>query len=383
MTATTTQKADAAPIGFRLEPASGAAVSFTLPIRPEDLNYSEPAMQTPAATFGGAFVDDFGRGIQSISISGTTGWGQGTRPDGAEQFKRLYDTVWVRWHAERESALSRGQDPNDVRLIFVDALNDRVVTVMPGLFVLKRNKTRPLLAMYQINMIVTDTGVVPSQDDPLSIGSSSSSFGVLSGLASLKASVGKIEAAVSNARGFIDATIAQPVRAFMGMTHEVMTGVSGLVDGVKGVVGAEAAQLAGVGADLALAGRNAFQAYNAVANAPDFLRAEVSAVAANYQNAFCILKNSFRKVEEYPDYSGLYGAFNCSSTVGGSPLSIYADTNPWEVLAPKIPGVAAITQDAREQIDLLKRGDPVLSPMSLSEIGARLGVIAGGVQVTL
>lgn len=383
MTATTNQKADAAPIGFRLEPLSGGPVSLNLPIRPEDLSYNQPALQTAVQTLDGAFVDDFGEGIETIQIAGHTGWGQGNRPDGVEQFRRLHDLVWVRWHNERRLALEQGQDPAGVRLLFVDALNDATRVVVPGLFSLKRNRSSPLLIRYQINMTVLSANITPQQTDPLSIGSSSSPFGVLSGLASLKSSMSGIASAAANVRGLVDASIVQPVQAFMGVTHDVMSGVTGLVDGVKGVVSAEAAQLAGVGADLALAGRNVFHAYNAVANLPDFARAEISAVAANYQNAYCILKNAFRKLDEYPDYSGLYGAFNCSSTIGGAGLSAYLSTNPWETLAPGVRSVAAITPDARTQLDALKRVDPVLAPISISVIGASLRTAADGITVLL
>lgn len=383
MTITTSQKADVAPIGFSLQPLTGDSIRFNLPIRPEDLSYTEPTMQTVTPTLDGAFLDDFGRGVTTVQISGHTGWGQGTRLDGGEQFKKLHETIWLRWHTERSQALAQGQDPSQVQLVFLDVLNDRVYSVAPGLFVLKRNRQSPLLVRYQISMTVLSESVVADQTDPLSVGTGSSPSGVLAGLASLKDGLGKLQSAAANVRGFIDASIVAPVHAFMDTTHAVMSGVTGLVDGVKGVVGAEAAQLAGVGADLALVGRNVFSAYNSVANLPDFLAAEVSAVASNYQNAFCILKNSLRKVDEYPDYSGLYGAFNCSSTIGGAPLSAYTDTNPWQTLAPTIPSVAAVSSEARAQIEVLKRMDPVLGTASISDLGARLGVIAGGVVTTL
>jgi hypothetical protein len=377
----TSQKADVRHISFRLTGGSGADVKHTLVIRPEELTRNDNALQTPYQTFNGAFLDDFGPGLSTIQISGHTGWGQGARPDGAKAFKSLYDTVWTQWHRQRLQAVQAGKDPSSLKLIFIDQLDGFTVVVAPGGFVLKRSKSRPLLSMFNINMTVLADQITLSAVDPLTLSTISNPASVLSGIKSLQGSIKSITAAAANVRGFISANLVQPIQGVMNLTSQAMGNVVGLVNTAEGIVGAEASQMAGIAGDLAHVGRNVFATYNAVANIPDFLAHEVSAVTSDYENAFCVLKNAFRKVNEYPDYDGLYGASVCSSTIGGSPPSLYQNLNPWEYILPSSRRLAAVTPNARTNINAMLAADPVLSPMSLAELEARTSAITRGVQI--
>ncbi|HKT53697.1 MAG TPA: hypothetical protein VJP88_04555 [Caulobacteraceae bacterium] len=378
---TTSQKAADAPMTWRLESPGNAVVSLTMPVRPEELTYDEPALQTVVPTLDGAFLDDFGRATPGIQLSGHTGWGQGTRPDGAQQFYALHSLVWTAWHDYREQAIAKGLDPDQVRLIFVDTLNQSVSLVAPGRFVMKRSRSRPLLFQFQISMTVLNGSLAVPQSDKLSIANSATPGGVLAGLKSLANTISNVANATTQLAANIDATIATPAQAFMGLTLSALNAVTRQVDGVNGTVSPSAGQIVSIAGDLCDAARNVFRAYTAVTSLSLDAQVFFSSLASNYSDAFCVLRNALRTAEVYPDYSGLYGSSNCSSTIGGSPLSAYAGMNPWSVIAPTVSSVAAITPNARQNIDVLRQSDPVLLPMPISELGSRMGAIAAGVQV--
>lgn len=374
------QKADKRPISFRLEDGQGGSTTVPLVIRPEDLNRTEPSLQSFVPTFGGAFMDDWGLGISTIQISGNTGWGSGKRPPGEEEFKKVHNAAWTGWHAARKAAVEDGRDVKAVKLLFIDELDEITAVVAPGSFALKRNRSRPLLMMYQISMTVLSDDIAPPAKDPLDFTSIGKPDTIRAGLASLGSSVGRITAAASRIRSFVDGAVADPLHQIMGLSTGAFSKVISVVSAARGVVNDEASHYIGIATDLSLLGRNAFNTYNAVATLPDFLKHEVSAVASSYQNAFCVLRNAFRKVQDYPDYDSVYGASNCSSTVGGSPLSLLADRNPWEVILPSRSAVASVTPEARANIELFKSADPVLRPMSLSELTSRVTAVGSGVS---
>lgn len=365
------------PISFALDDGRGALTTAALVIRPEDLSKNDPSLQSTQPTFGGAFLDDFGPGLSSIQISGHTGWGAGNRPDGFEAFKSLYDTVWTSWHDKRKAAVKDGLDPNLVKLIFVDTLDDIVCVVAPGNFSLKRNRSRPLLMMYQIGMTVLDERISSPLKDPLNFDRGRAAMPA--GLASLQSSLDKISAKAATLRSFIDANVATPVQNFMNLTTSSFSKVIDAVNDARGIVTAEARQLIGISTDLAVVGRNVFHTFNAVAGLPDFVRHELSSVAAAYENAFCVLRNVFRVVREYPDYSSVYGASNCSSTVGGSTLSPLRDSNAFESIIPSVLLPPSVTAEAKAGVDVLMVTDPVLSPLDVTDVAARLIPLNNGI----
>lgn len=146
-----------APIGF-----AGTGGDYQFIIRPEELTRFEPSRLAVQQTLGGAWIDAFDRGIITIKISGTTGW-RGASPlgtgnvnitSGEEQFHLLRENSFISWHAQRAAIAAGGGDPNDVELIFIDTLNGYTDLVAPKSFTLRRSKTRPLLMMYSIEMLV-------------------------------------------------------------------------------------------------------------------------------------------------------------------------------------------------------------------------------------
>lgn len=370
------QKAADRPFTFSLADDSGIGASLTLNLRPESMESREPGLQTATPTFGGAFVDDFGPGIGTIKITGNTGWNSG--PGWEEAFRQLRTTVWDNWHQQRAAANAEGRSPDSVKLIYTDRLDSICAVVMPGEFITRRSKDRPLLMMYDINMTVLSYQIAPSLNDPLDL-TPGSSDGKISGVKSLSASLNSLKAAAARVSSFVDASIAQPVRSFMNKTNSVLGSVLDAVNTVEGVAGQAARQYISIASDLAQTGRNAFYALSQVAGLPATVLHDLGAVASAYENAFCVLKNAFRVGAIYEDYSGIYGASNCSSTVGGSALSPYLGVNTFEAISNSVSIPVSVSVTARDNITSMKISDPILSPMSIGEVGSRLGQIASGI----
>lgn len=375
------QKANDRPISFFLT-GGGSDVHLKLVLRPEDLARSQPMMLNAQQTFDGAFIDCFGRGIATINISGTTGWQLGR--GGETEFHALHDAIMMEWANRRKGRVDAGLSPDDVRLIFSDKLDNVVNVVAPTNFVLKRNKSRPLLLMYQISLIVVAESLSRDLADPLkaaSEGRGASVSGIAKGIASLKDSISKISDGAGRVRNFIDNSIAAPVGEFMEMTTGIMNEVVDGVQSVQGLVSDQASQLIGIASDIALVGRNIFYSYNAIAGLPDFVRWEVAGIASAYENAYCVLQNSLKQPALYPDYSDVYGASVCSSTVGGSPLSPLRGSNPFEAILPPATSPVRVTQQARGLINSMRAADPVLQPIGMAAIGNTAATITRGVTL--
>jgi hypothetical protein len=134
---------------------------INLTIRPEEMTRFEPSRLAVQQTLGGAWIDGFSRGIITIKISGHTGWrggGAGTLGlgglSGEAQFHSLRVNSFTQWHQARDDIVAGGGDPSVVELYFIDTLNGFVDVVAPKSFTLRRSKSRPLLMMYSIEMLV-------------------------------------------------------------------------------------------------------------------------------------------------------------------------------------------------------------------------------------
>ena len=152
--APTSQTATERPISFILTVDGAPEPRFDFYIRPEDLQWTQTSRTSVQQTLGGAWVDTFGEGIATINISGHTGWRGSVEATGAKtwetRFIALNEIVFKKYHAGVVSA----KDPEKVVLEFVDVLDKRAVRVVPGNFILKRNKSRPLLMQYNISLTV-------------------------------------------------------------------------------------------------------------------------------------------------------------------------------------------------------------------------------------
>ena len=182
-------------ISFALDDGEIGVTFLTLPIKPEELTRTEPSRVLAVNSMDGAWVDAFGRGLTTLTISGNTGWrDRSGKGDGISQFEQLRDNFIHNWHDLRRKRIDAGKDPNDVRLIFIDALNGNYVAdVVPTTFVLRRSKSQPLLLLYNITMtVVKEKAQNPNQDllDPIKpliyldsvLVATLSSIGIISGI---------------------------------------------------------------------------------------------------------------------------------------------------------------------------------------------------------
>jgi hypothetical protein len=377
------QKAERRPIAFALENAGSIEDTVYLTIRPEDLTYQEPSRTAVHQTLGRdvlGWIDEFGPGLPSITISGHTGWRTApeTGKDGRDRFEDLHYLVHTQYHNARQIAVNAGLDPSVVKLIFIDTLDQRNWWVTPNQFTLKRSKSRPLLYQYNINLqaVSTSLDVVP----PLfpNLGSPSAGLRSLGDLASRLTS---LSANIASGFGLVDRlkALVAPVRGFLGNAVSLFRAVTNVARSVKSLATSVAGVFIGVARDVAEVGRNVFQAINTIRGLPFDLKAAITAVGSAFNEAVCIFRNSLRPRQKYEDFTGLYGASTCSSTTFGRQASVFGNTNPFALMAEKPP--VQVTPEAIKGIQDLRQMDPVLRPMTPAEMAPRLSTIAAGVSL--
>lgn len=385
-----TQKAESRPISFLLDRGTGAPKVVSLVIRPEDLTVSDPSrisVQQTLSTDGGAWADNFGPGLQTINISGHTGWrrreSDGT--DGETRFRELNDQVFTAWHDARKSQALIGFNPDGVQLIFADSLDNIAAVVAPMNFTLRRSRQRPLLCQFQISLTVLqkDIGAAFGVGGELGylmrgIGAASSGGVLGAGLESLTASVNRITGMIGTVQNFITANLVNPVKAFLNQTARLYGAVRNAISAATGIVNS----LIGVARMTAQAGVNLFRTLAAVANIPNQARAQLMQLAGAYSNILCVLSNALKQKITYPDYSSIYGASNCSSTSGGRPVSSMAGQNPFYAVVPTTaPLPVMVNSAAQAGLSRISGSDPVLAPMSTNDLGAAVRAISSGMQV--
>lgn len=386
--APSSQKADVRPISFMLvDPTSPQIISqaqtITLAIRPEELTRTDPSRLSVHQTLGGAWQDNFGPGIATISITGHTGWHrtqEGTQtPDGVDRWIALRKLIYVDWHARKQNAIKAGRDPDQVQLIFADALDQITSVVALPVVVLRRSKARPLLYQYQISMTVLSDIVgnpAPGATTPQFITNSPSDLQNAS-LTSAGISIGRITALASSIASAIDSTLLPLVTTFMLTT-------SALYNAVTTAVGSASAAVSGltsVAHVTAQVGLNVFRTVAAATNGT-FEKATIMEVAAEYSNMLCLLVNGFNQQLFYEDYLALYGSSNCSSTNGGSPPSAYANKNPFLAVVPTNPLLpVTLSTDALTAMHAVAANDPVLSPFTTAQLVGYLTSINSGLAV--
>ncbi|EAB4417289.1 hypothetical protein D7B12_17820 [Salmonella enterica] len=371
----TDQRAGVKPIAFTLQTAGGLSTPVTLKIRPEDLTRTETQRTTTTQTLGRGivgWVDHFGEGLPTLSISGHTGWrtAQGSGEDGAQAFETLNQLVMHDYPDAIQNAINTGRDPAQVRLIFVDMLDNFSWVVVPQQFVLRRSKSRPLLFQYTIQLQCISTDL----ENPLMIlpfsGSVFSGMKALDGVISTFEGFGRevegwIGAAVAAKDAFI-APVAKTVQTFTHNTNRVFRTINSMIATSKNAINSTANNLITIASDLSKVGMNASRTLANVEGIPQDIEHAMMRVTGAYSEAFCIFNNSLKPKRVYQNYEGLFGASNCSSTTGGNQPSSYANTNVFALLNDKLNPIE-VPSIAREAISELGNADPVLVPKSLND----------------
>lgn len=184
MVAPISQKAEFRPIGFVLRDG-GRFNAVSLKIRPEDLSRTETARASLHQTMGRdvtGWVDHFGEGLPSCTISGHTGWRFNYGMDGQLAFLALNKLVAKEYPAAIQRAINAGRSPDTVQLLFIDVLDGFMWRVVPMQFVLRRSKSSPLLFRYNINLQAVATQMDAARMIPLALGTISSGLSLMGGL---------------------------------------------------------------------------------------------------------------------------------------------------------------------------------------------------------
>jgi hypothetical protein len=378
------QKADQRPISFVLhDTASGAPpVEVSLVIRPEDLTRTDQSRLTTTQTLGGAWADSFGKGIPALQIAGHTGWGSGDRPSGLDAFQRLHNSVFKGWHKSRDKAVAQGLDPDKVKLIFSDGLDDFTWVVAPQTFILKRNKSRPLLVQYQISMTwLADSAAAGGAHSLGGMLADMTGMGKDAGLSSLMSSINHIEDFAKNGISSVLGPVQGVFDSMLGISASALRLTHSVVSGITSITGSAASGLFKMASTLTKAAANATAMVLGIVTMPQRIKAQFMRVASAFDNAFCLLGNIFKPRKFLPNYDDLYGSSNCSSTTGGSPLSRFDRENPFPIYVPQPPSVATVSPAAAAAMISLNAADPVLSPMMLPTLALNMAAIGGGISL--
>lgn len=391
--APTDQRAGTRPISFVLRDVDHFPNPVILSIRPEELTRQQPTRASVHQTLGRnteGWVDNFGLGLPSVTIRGHTGWrtSAGSGLDGAAAFEALNKLVMVDYHDAKQRAIDRGVDPGLVSLMFVDMLDSFTWSVVPMQFTLQRSKSRPLLFQYNIVMqaINTNVGFIPTWTQP--------NYGnPANAIARLDKSITTLNVAFPSLAALVRASLigSGQSRTVAGEFGSAYSAYTAKVAGVLAVVSTAAKStptvsgqllddLVGTAASVVRAGQNVTRAVNAAAGSPASTQAALTEVASAMHEASCILAGALRPKRHYEEYSGLLGASNCSSTIGGHPESIYAGTNVFSLLADDAP-ILAVSGTSLGSVAALKGLDSVLAPMTFPEMTRNLVVAAQGIPV--
>jgi hypothetical protein len=385
------QKAATKPISFVLQNGTEFSPPLQLVIRPEDLTRNEQSRlnvhQTQGDEGSQGWADNWGEGLPSVAINGHTGWRTATATgnDGVAAFLALNDLVYKGFHALKQAAINTGMDPALVKLLFIDVLDGFAWSVAPTNFVLRRNKSRPLLMQYSINLQAISTVIdMPPVDIP-GIGSISKGLGALGGvLGKLSGMLGSIKGMISGAMGFVTGlvgNIASTVKGFVSVANGMFQQVQGVVAAVKNGAMGIANEFIGMARDVASVGLNVFRTVSAIKNLPNQIKGDVMAVAGAFNEVKCIFSNSLAPRSTYENYDSLFGASNCSSTSGGRPASPLAGINSLQYLLPSASTSAvSIASNPFASLQVLKNMDPVLGPLSFSEIDRHVSNVTEGLS---
>jgi hypothetical protein len=127
--------------------------TFTFPINPEELNHDEPARTNLTQTLGGAYTEEWGRGVMQMALRGTTGYRKrtyvdGRETDGFQTFKELRNDIY-RYYLEPDGTPKQYSKGNDVyELQFLNWAESEFYVISPIKFSLQRSKSAPLLYRY-------------------------------------------------------------------------------------------------------------------------------------------------------------------------------------------------------------------------------------------
>lgn len=134
--------------------------TYRFALNPEQLTQEEPNRMSVVQTKGGAWVDDFGGGLNTIVLKGTTGFKNtsGVGTDGFEKFKELRDLI--RTYYFKQEPGTEVKEENELK--FYNHTDGEAWIVVPKVFSLMRSVSRPLLYLYDIQLVAIRPANLPS-----------------------------------------------------------------------------------------------------------------------------------------------------------------------------------------------------------------------------
>jgi hypothetical protein len=136
--------------------------SYKFALNPEEYSQSETNRVTVTQTKGGAWVDEFGAGLPTITFKGTTGFKNGTKSGttGYTKFNELRTQI-----RDIYDRVSPGTViPDNKEVYFYNYTDGDYWVVVPKTFELMRTVARPLLYTYNIELICLRTANMPSSN---------------------------------------------------------------------------------------------------------------------------------------------------------------------------------------------------------------------------
>lgn len=351
-------------------------------LRPENLTRQEPSRLAVVQTLGGGWVDDFDRGLSTITIAGHLGWRGGFLMSGEDAFLALRDTVYVQWHRRRQNAIAAGQDPGGVQLVYSDSLDSIASVVVPRSFQLQRSKTSPLLLRYSIQLVELGDASDPGSIIDQIINAMSDPMRFLVGITGLGNAVTAIEYWAGKVQAFTGAVLAG-IQTFVNMGVSLVQSIASTAESLRGQFDSTVSSILAAGQLISGAAANAFYALGADPSLSEQDLIPVRAIAASFNDVVCLLTTSFNAQITYPSWSDLFGASACSSTGGGEAPSSYmvSNTNPFYDAAPSPAPPVLITPAAQAALQTLGSDPIALAASGSAAVGSLLQAAGNGVTV--
>lgn len=278
---------------------------FVFPINPEEFNLSRNERVQVVQTLGEPFVDEYGKGMPTLTIRGTTGWR--TRPsvenvDGHEAFVRLHRNFIDRYFDLRLQKIEAKLNPDDIILVVTNNVDDLSYKVIPQNFRLLRNRNKPLLYQYEITFAVLQDLNAPAADEgALNLPFKPKSKNWLTTL------IDRTTPLTNKLRHFAT-PVCNTVAGFMEQSVSVLenaqSGVGDIANFLHGVSS---------GIKLALDATRNTQAF--INNLPIEAILELNELTSVVGEFNCYLKNGLTE-SWLPDFSGVCGVTDCASTHG-------------------------------------------------------------------
>lgn len=130
-------------------------------LNPEEYSQIEPNRINVTQTKAGAFIDDFGGGVPTINFKGTTGFktGGSDPTKGFRKFKELRDLI--RTYYFKQYPGTNITSANE--MTFHNYTDGEHWVVVPKQFSLMRSVARPLLYLYDVQLVCVRPANVPKE----------------------------------------------------------------------------------------------------------------------------------------------------------------------------------------------------------------------------